>query len=192
MIDKKQTSHNYTESELIKGCVAKERGCQNELFNIYSKKMMTICLRYTKTRADAEDVLTTGFMRVFEKIELYKETGSIEGWIRKVIVNIAIEKFHREAKKIYNDKDLDAVSYNMKNDTDIFDELNTKDLMILIQKLPPMYQMVFNLHVIEGYKHNEIAEKLGISEGTSKSNLSDARKWLQKHIEILSYEKKAI
>ncbi|MCW3070322.1 MAG: polymerase sigma factor, sigma-70 family [Bacteroidetes bacterium] len=179
------------EIELVKRCVNNDRHAQNLLFKIYSKKMMAICFRYTKSREDAEDVLNDGFMRVFEKINTYQGIGSLEGWIRKVIVNVAIEKFRR-GTQMYKHVDIETINISHQSSSDIYGELNAKELIIQIQKLPPAYQMVFNLYVFEGLKHREIAEQLGISEGTSKSNLSNARTWLKKRIEILSIEKKAI
>ncbi len=179
------------EIALIKRCVNNERQAQNLLFNIYSKKMMPICFRYSRNMEDAEDVLAEGFMRVFDKINTFKGIGSLEGWIRKVIVNVAIEKFKRSSK-LYLHVNIDEVNIKDHSNYNILGELNAKELIIQIQKLPPAYQMVFNLYVFEGLKHREIAERLAISEGTSKSNLSDARTWLKKRIEFLSIEKKAI
>ena len=152
---------------------------------------MSVCFRYSRNREDAEDVLNEGFMRVFDKLHTFNATGSLEGWIRKVIVNVAIAKFNA-GSKLYRFVDIDAVQINDHSSNDIYSSLNAKELILQIQKLPPVYQMVFNLYVFEGLKHKEIAEQLNISEGTSKSNLSDARTWLKKRIEDLSVEKKAI
>ncbi len=191
MIEK---GHIFLENDdlvLIKGCINNERKAQNMLFHKYSKKMMSVCFRYSRNREDAEEVLIDGFKRVFDKISTYKGTGSLEGWIRKVIVNVAIAKFN-SSSKLYKHVDFDSVNIPNNEPTDFLAELNAKELMIQIQKLPPVYQMVFNLYVFEGLKHKEIAQQLGISEGTSKSNLSDARSWLKKRIEEISIEKKAV
>jgi len=153
--------------------------------------MMSVCFRYSRNKEDAEDVLIEGFKRVFDKIKTYNGTGSLEGWIRKVIVNVAIAKFNA-GSKLYKHVDIETLSLADTNTNDIYSELNAKELMMQIQKLPPVYQMVFNLYVFEGLKHREISEQLGISEGTSKSNLSDARAWLKKRIEVFPIEKKAI
>lgn len=191
MLNKDPLLLKNDEIELIKGCVNNERHAQNHLFQAYSKKMMTVCFRYSRNREDAEDVLNEGFMRVFQKIHTFKGIGSLEGWIRKVIVNVAIEKINR-SPKLYQYVDIDTVQITEYSSYDTYAALNAKELILQIQKLPPVYQMVFNLYVFEGLKHREIAEQLGISEGTSKSNLSDARTWLKKRIGNLSLEKKAI
>lgn len=192
MLEEDKIALKNEEIELVNGCVNNERHFQNLLFNKYSKKMMSVCFRYSRNRGDAEDVLNEGFMRVFDKIHTFKAIGSLEGWIRKVIVNVAIEKFNRNTTKLYQYVDIETIQLTEQNSHDIYSELNAKELIIQIQKLPPVYQMVFNLYVFEGLKHREIAEQLGISEGTSKSNLSDARTWLKKRIEYLAVEKKAI
>ncbi|PBQ34804.1 RNA polymerase subunit sigma-70 [Sphingobacteriaceae bacterium] len=153
--------------------------------------MMSVCFRYSRNREDAEDVLNEGFMRVYEKLHTFNATGSLEGWIRKVIVNVAIAKYNA-GSKLYHFVDIDTVEIMDHSSNDLYTDLNAKELILQIQKLPPVYQMIFNLYVFEGLKHKEIAEQLNISEGTSKSNLSDARSWLKKRIEDLSVEKKAI
>lgn len=178
------------EAELIKGCIAKERTSQSKLYNKYAKKMMTLCYRYSKSREEAEDTLSEGFMRVFEKINTFKATGSLEGWIRKVIINVAIEKYRRNRDKNVSLLNMDSVSNTYINSShDITGNLHAKELIKLIQKLPAAYQMVFNLYVFEGLSHKEIAGQLEISEGTSKSNLFDARDWLKKRVTGLPVEK---
>lgn len=179
------------EIELVRGCVNNERQAQNLLFHKYSKKMMAVCFRYSRNREDAEDVLIEGFKRIFDKISTFNATGSLEGWIRKVIVNVAIAKFN-QGTKLHKHVDIETIQLADLSSNDVNSAINAKELVLQIQKLPPVYQMVFNLYVFEGLKHKEIAEQLGISEGTSKSNLSDARTWLKKRIEYLAIEKKAI
>lgn len=191
MLEKDNIFLKNNEIELVKGCVNNERFSQNLLFHKYSKKMMSVCFRYSRNREDAEDVLNEGFMRVFKKLHTFNATGSLEGWIRKVIINVAIAKFNA-GSKLYRFIDIDTVQINDHSSNDINSNLNAKELILHIQKLPPVYQMVFNLYVFEGLKHKEIAEQLNISEGTSKSNLSDARTWLKKRIENLLVEKKTI
>lgn len=191
MLEKDQILLKNDETELAKRCVNNERQAQNLLFNKYSRKMMSVCFRYSRNIEDAEEVLNEGFRRVFDKINTFNATGSLEGWIRKVIVNVAIAKY-KEGSKLYKHVDIDSIQLNDHSSNDVYSELNAKELIMQIQKLPPAYQMVFNLYVFEGLKHREIAEQLGISEGTSKSNLSQARAWLKRRIEIISIEKKAI
>ncbi len=179
------------ETELVKRCVNNDRQAQTLLFQKFSRKMMSVSFRFSRNREDAEEVLNDGFRRVFDKISTFNATESLEGWIRKVIVNVAIAKF-KQGSKLYKHIDIETEQLVDHNSDDFLSELNAKELIIQIQKLPPVYQMVFNLYVFEGLKHREIAEQLGISEGTSKSNLSDARTWLKKRIEYLELEKKAI
>ncbi len=191
MIEKDKILLKNDETELVKGCVNNERHFQSLLFHKYSKKMMSVCFRYSKNKEDAEEILNEGFRRVFDKINTYNASGSLEGWIRKVIVNVAIARYN-ETSKLYKHVDIETIQLSTHSSYDIYSEINAKELMIQIQKLPPAYQMVFNLYVFEGMKHWEIAEKLGINEGTSKSNLSNARTWLKKRIELLATEKKAV
>lgn len=191
MLEESKIPLKNEEIELVKGCVNNDRHSQNLLFHKYSRKMMAVSFRYSRNREDAEDVLNEGFMRVFEKLHTYNATGSLEGWIRKVIVNVAIAKFNA-GSKLYHYVDIDTVEIMDHNSNDLYSDLNAKELILQIQKLPPVYQMVFNLYVFEGLKHKDIAEQLNISEGTSKSNLSDARSWLKKRIEDLAVEKKAV
>jgi RNA polymerase sigma factor (sigma-70 family) len=167
---------------LIKRCIAGERSAQSQLYNMYAPKMMGVCLRYGRNREEAEEILQEGFMRVFTYIKQFKGTGSLEGWIRKIMVNCALQRY----KNFMHQKpviELHAQHYNSKDDGDIMGGLHTKDLLKLVQLLTPAYRLVFNLYVFEGMKHNEIAATLGISEGTSKSNLSDARAMLKKTLE---------
>jgi len=166
---------------LIRRCVAGERAAQNELYRMFSSKMMYVCLRYSRSREEAEDTLVESFMKVFEHIHQFRNQGSLEGWIRKIAVNTAIEKY-RKKNVLYPTISLDDVLEVDFSAPDALSELSSKELIKMIQKLPAGYQMVFNLYAFEGLKHVEIAERLGISEGTSKSNLFDARAILKREI----------
>ncbi|HUZ59717.1 MAG TPA: RNA polymerase sigma factor [Hanamia sp.] len=167
---------------LIDGCVRGDRHSQTSLYNLLSKKMFVVCLRYSKNREEAEEILQEGFMKVFQFIHQYKATGSFEGWVRKIMMNCALQKY-RSQRHLHAVVSIDFVSLdNMINDENIFSKIGTKELLLMVQKLSPAYRMVFNLYVFEGLKHREIAQLLNISEGTSKSNLSDARSLLQKAI----------
>lgn len=168
-----------TEQLLIQGCVDRNRTYQTELYNLYASKMLGICLRYSRSREEAEEILQEGFLRVFNYIKNYKGTGSFEGWIKKIMVNCALLQY-RNASHHHPPVLLDPLHHDKANDADIASNLDAKELLSLIQALPAGYRLVFNLHVFEGYKHREIAEALGIAEGTSKSNLSDARAILQR------------
>lgn len=169
---------------LIKKCIEWDRSAQNTLYKLFASTMYAVCCRYSKSREEAEDILQEGFMKVFENIGSFRKDGSLEGWIRRIMVNTAIQKFRKKKipEKMMVDIDDSTVNLNGYNSNDIISQIGVKELMQLIQKLSPAYQMVFNLYVFEGLKHKEIAEQLGISEGTSKSNLSDARAILQKQV----------
>lgn len=171
------------EHNLIKRCIDWDRNAQNELYNRYANSMFAVCFRYSRTREDAEDTFSEGFMKVFESIKNFKYTGSLEGWIRRIMVNSAIDKFRKNTIKL-DDFAIIENQPEIKNSyyDNFYSQFDAEELMRLVQKLPPAYKMVFNLYAIEGFKHKEIADLLGISEGTSKSNLSDARAILQKAI----------
>jgi RNA polymerase sigma-70 factor (ECF subfamily) len=166
---------------LIKGCVAGDRSCQKEMYELYSPQMMTLCLRYSKNREEAEEVLQDGFLQLYKYIKQYKKAGSFEGWLRKIMINCALQRY-RDKINLYSIIPLSEAYPYLTTDDDLIDKLSEKELVHLIQALPPAYRMVFNLYVFEGFKHREIAQLLHISEGTSKSNLSDARAILKKSI----------
>ena len=168
-----------TEQLLIKGCIAGDRAFQTKLYDFYAAKMLGVCMRYSKNREEAEDVLQEGFLKVFTYLKKFRGDGSFEGWIRKIMVNCALSRY-RNKSTLHPVMGLDASRYDAAGETDIESNMDAKELLSLVQSLSPGYRMVFNLYVFEGYKHREIAETLGITEGTSKSNLSDARTFLQK------------
>ncbi len=163
---------------IIKGCVDGKRDCQKMLYDKFSSKMFYVCLRYSKSREDAEDVLQEGFIKIFKNIAIFKLEGSFEGWIRRIMVNCAIDQIRKQKEaKIFND--IDTIAINHESDFVADSRLKEKELLALIKALPIGYQTVFNLYVIEGYSHKEIAEMLNISEGTSKSQLSKAKEQLR-------------
>lgn len=185
-----ETTPNLPETEhlLIKGCIAGDRASQTKLYDLFAHVMLGVCLRYAKNREEAEEILQEGFLRVFTYISTFKGTGSFEGWIRKIMVNCALFRY-RSKSHLQPVIRLETSDYVAISETDIVSNLDAKELLSLIQSLPPGYRLVFNLYVFEGYKHREIAEALGIAEGTSKSNLSDARAFLQR---ALTYKKKLV
>ena len=138
-------------------------------------------MRYAKTREEAEEILQEGFLQVFQKIGQFRNEGSFEGWVRRIMVNAALQKL-RSRPLLSPVISIDEVSREPIGSEIPYETLHAKELIALIQELPPMYKAVFNLFVFEGMKHREIAEALGISEGTSKSNLSDARLLLQRAV----------
>jgi RNA polymerase sigma factor (sigma-70 family) len=163
---------------IIAGCIAGNRSCQSDLYTLFSPKMMVVCLRYSKNLEEAEEILQDGFTRVFKFIGQFKNEGSFEGWIRKIMVNCALQKLRSQV----NLRPLISLNTDVHDDAieqDIIENMSGKEMMQLVQALPPAYRMVFNLYYFEGYKHREIAGLLGVEEGTSKSNLAQAKKKLQ-------------
>jgi RNA polymerase sigma factor (sigma-70 family) len=171
----------YTTDELIKRCKAGERKAQGLLYKQFASKMLGVCCRYATDRMEAEDMLQNGFIKVFQKIDDYRGDGSFEGWIRRIMVHCSIE-YYRKHHKMMQVVELDE-SHNQASGSPLATaKLAAKDLLVLIQQLPPGYRIVFNLYAIEGYSHKEIAEMTGITEGASKSQLSRARAVLKEQI----------
>lgn len=169
------------DTEIIKGCINGSRVHQKLLYEKYASKLLYLCLRYTKNKSEAEDVLQETFIKIFKNIQLFRSEGSFEGWIKRIAVNSALE-FLRNKKHTLIFQDIeDQANYSLSDD-DIIGKINAKELTELIFKLPDGYRLVFNLFVIEGYGHKEIGEMLEITEGTSKSQLAKARAQLQKSI----------
>jgi RNA polymerase sigma-70 factor (ECF subfamily) len=174
--------------QLIKGCREGDRLSQRRLYELFYGKMMGICLRYASHREDAADILNQGFLKVFDKIITYDASlGQLEGWIRRIIINTAIDHYRKEIRRGYT-VDIDQAK-SVQSDIEITGALEVASLLELVQQLPPAYRTVFNLFAIEGYSHPEIASQLGISEGTSKSNLAKARKKLQQAVAALNQGK---
>jgi RNA polymerase sigma factor (sigma-70 family) len=167
--------------ELINGCLVKARFCQYKIYTIYGPVMMALCLRYSKNREEAEEVLQDGFLQVYRCISQFNNKGSFEGWVRKIMINSALQRFRGKANH-YNLVSLVEEQFFLNRESSLIDRLGEKELIRLIQMLPPASRLVFNLYVFEGLKHREIAALLNITEGTSKSNLFDARKILQNHL----------
>jgi len=163
--------------EIIKGCISGKPEAQEALYKKYSGKFFGVSLRYTKDYSAAEDVLQEAFIKIFNHISSYKGTGSFEGWMRRILINTALERF-RKHFQLYPISDIDESDSSFNYDN-VLNDISVKDLLGLIQELPPAYKMVFNLYAIDGYSHKEIGDILNISIGTSKSNLSRARKLLQ-------------
>jgi RNA polymerase sigma factor (sigma-70 family) len=174
-----------SEEEIVQGCKAGSRKSQRLLYDRYSKKMLGVCLRYCQNREEAEDVLQDGFIKVFTNIDSFKEQGSFEGWIRRIMVNTAINNYQSNLKRYYH-SDVEEETGISSDQVDAFNKLSAMDLLRIIQSLPEGYRMVFNMYAIEGYTHKEIGEMLGISENTSKSQLSRARVCLQKKAQELN------
>ncbi len=169
------------ESELIQQCLNNHVLAQNELYRRFAGKMMGVCMRYAKNRDDAKDILQDAFVRVYLNLKSYRGQGSFEGWIKRIMINTAIKHYRKNLKFIGN-TDIEA-AYDVGFDNGIISKMAVNELMGLVQKLPDGYRTIFNLYAIEGYQHNEIGELLGISEGTSKSQLARSRNYLIKLIQ---------
>ncbi len=167
--------------ELIQACINGNRHSQSRLYKQFAPKMFAVCMRYSKNREEAEDIMQEGFVQVFKSLHNFKYAGSFEGWVRKIMVYCAIQHY-RSRSKMHRIVDIETIPIEQTCKEDILDRLQKKELLEMVQALSPAYRMVFNLYVFEGMKHREIAEHLGISEGTSKSNFFDAKVILQRAV----------
>ncbi len=172
-----------TEQEIVEGCIRENIIFQEKLYKMFCGKMMGVCLRYMSSREEAEDVLQEGFIKVFDKIKSFRAEGPVEAWIRRIIVNCALNHISRN-KWRNSSEDIDSVNeYEFATAESISDKMNANDLLKIIERLPTGYRTVFNLFAIEGYGHKEIGEMLGITESTSKTQYLKARKFIREQIE---------
>jgi RNA polymerase sigma-70 factor (ECF subfamily) len=173
----------------VNGCIKGDRKCQQIIFETFFGKLLAVCMRYTKDRDTAQDILQDAFIKAFEKISDYNFTGSFEGWLRKITVNTAIDFVRKNKNLIFiedgaNQTDLtDNDEHAAETDETGFENINPDIVLEAIQNLSPAYRTVFNLYVFENYSHKEIAEMLNINQGTSKSNLAKAKQNLKKQLE---------
>ena len=170
------------DATLIIECVNGNPRAQRLLFDKFARKMFSVCLRYAKNEEQAEDVLQDGFVKVFVKLKDFKSEGSLEGWIRRIMVNTALDQIRKNNKQL-GDTNIDDVDYKIENNDFIVENMMAEDLMKMVQAMPDGYKVVFNMFAIEGYSHSEIADTLGISENTSKSQYSRARAYLRERLE---------
>jgi RNA polymerase sigma-70 factor (ECF subfamily) len=178
--------------KIINGCLNGNRRDQELLYRRHAAKLYAICLQYSGNDDEARDILQDGFIKIFENLVHYKHEGSFEGWMRRITVNTALEKF-RSRHNLYRVDDIDQIPEpDADPDNQDYAGLDAEDLLNIIRELPPKYRMVFNLFAIEGYSHNEISKMVNISEGTSKSNLSRARVILQRRVGSYTGIKKRI
>ena len=167
----------HKEEELVKGCIQKNRQIQREVYEKYAQSMMCIARRYTKSDMEAEDVLQEAFVKVFTKIDTFKKDSTLGAWIKRIVINTALNS---QRGKMYAQPMEDVTDFNYQDVRErLMADIAYEQLLAYIRELPSGSQMVFNLHVLEGFNHKEIGEKLGISEGTSKSQLSRAKRLLQ-------------
>ncbi len=170
-----------SEHDLIQACCRGERAAQQGVYERYSSRLFAICLRYADDYHQAEDLLQEGFLKVFRHITAFRGEGSFEGWLRRIFVNTAIEQ-HRKKHHLYPLVEVLHTDIEWQ-DEGVMEQLAADDLMEMVNSLSPGYRTVFNLYAIEGYNHKDIADMLGISEGTSKSQLARARAILQRKVE---------
>ena len=165
---------------IISDCIAGNQKAMAKLYHLFAPKMFGVCLRYAKDTTEAEDNLQDGFIKVFNSLKTFRHDGSLEGWIRRIMINVSLEKI-RKQHWLYPVEDVSVYdSINLSDD--VIAKISANDLMKIIQELPPRYRLVFNLYVIEGFSHQEIAQEMKITQGTSKSNLARAREILKKKV----------
>lgn len=176
------------ESALVKKCIDGDQKAQRALFEMYAPKMLGVCLRYAKNQEQAEDVLQDGFIKVFNNLSKYSGSGSLEGWVRRIMVNTSLDQIRKEVK-FQDNIDFEEVDFKVETKSFIVEGLMAEDLLLLINSMPDGYKTVFNLFAIEGYSHKEIADQLSITENTSKSQYSRARSFLQQKLKELGIER---
>lgn len=177
---------------IINGCLKGDRKDQELLYRRFAARLYAVCLQYSGNDEEARDILQEGFIKIFENLRHYKFEGSFDGWVRRIIVNTALEKY-RSKHNLYRVDDIDLIpEQDAEPDNEDYAGLEARDLMDIIRELPPRYRIVFNLFAIEGYSHKEISDMMNISEGTSKSNLSRARVILQRRVSSFTGIKKKL
>ena len=182
-----------SEIKLVEDCIKGKRRAQSKLYKRYANTLLGICLRYSRNKSEAEDVLQEGFIKIFLNIKNFRMEGSFEGWMKRIMVNTALLN-SRDNLKHYFHADIDKMQESLTEDT-IFEvdaNFSKKEIMNLIQELPDGYRVVFNLYVFDNYTHKEIAKTLGISDGTSKSQLARARKFLQNKLMELQQKRTGV
>jgi len=169
------------EKALISGCIEGNPKAQKMLFDAFSPKFFALCLRYMKSRGEAEDALQEGMLKIFSKLSEYKGKGSFGGWMRRIIVNTCLDQI-RKNQKLKFDAPIENEEYRLSMNAFIIEKMSANELMEEVKNMPPGYRVVFNMFAIEGYSHQEIAESLGITESTSKSQYFRARAYLKDRI----------
>lgn len=177
----------YTDAELVKGCIANDRRFQEATYRQFFPKMLSMSMRYTSDRETAMEIVNNGFLRAFKKMDTFSFKGSLEGWVRKLVFHSVSDYFRKNNKYgeliIFEEKDTSSAAQ-------VVNKLFMDDLLKMVHSLSPTTQKVFTLYAIEGYNHREIGEELGMSDGTSKWHLSEARKKLKQMLKLYNYENK--
>jgi RNA polymerase sigma-70 factor (ECF subfamily) len=176
-----------TEQELLKGCQQKDPKAQTAFYNRYRGKLMGVCKRYAKSEEDAEDIFQDAFVKIFKNIDSIQKIEAVNSWVKQIVVNTAINHYHANLKFKQN-TDYEDVVVSNDDHLEIISSMGSEYLLEVINDLPDGYRMVFNMYVIDGYNHLEIGEKLGISENTSKSQLSRAKDSLRKKLKVIGVE----
>lgn len=179
------------EKELIANCIKGKRESQKELYTMFAPKMLGVCYRYATTFNSAEDILQEGFIKVFKNLSKFKGQGSFEGWVRRIMVNTALDII-KKYNNYKNEMDIDDYSDKIDVPEDALDRLYSEDIVEAIRELPPGYKVVLNLYAVEGYSHKEIGEMLDITESTSRSQFSRAKVLLAKKLNRDNTTKKKI
>ena len=179
----------HPDAQLVRACLAGDLNSQRELYERYKQQMFRLCLRYASCRQDAEDFLQDGFLKVFKDLHQYRQQGPLGAWMRKVMVNTILQHFRRQ-KQIFSSVEVQALADHYHEDEQITSALDAETLTQHIQQLPDGYRVVFNMYVVEGYPHKDIARELGISIGTSKSQLSKAKTMLRTRLKGIFTEEK--
>ncbi len=174
-----------TESDLLQACQRHDVRAQTALYNTYKSRLMGLCRRYARSQPEAEDMFHEGFIRIFHQLHTLEQADKLVPWMKRVMVNTAINVYHRNHKQQAETELDDAWERVSPDHMDTLSRLGTEELLKLIEQLPDGYRMVFNLYVIDGYNHNEIAGLMGIAEGTSKSQLARAKNLLKTKLKIL-------
>ena len=175
----------FDEKDILNGCREGKRSAQKQLYEKYASVMLAICLRYSKNRDEAEDLIQEGFLKIFQNINTFRNHGSLEGWIKRIMINHALNHYKKNRKIPFTEdvndiNETEILYYN--EEVEIMEPVPPETLLAMIQSLPEGYRMVFNLYVFEEYSHKEIAETMNFSENTSKTQLMKARRQLQKKI----------
>jgi RNA polymerase sigma factor (sigma-70 family) len=177
---------------ILQGCIEGKRNAQYELYRKFASTMLGVCLRYSQSRQEAEDILQEGFLKVFQNIHSFRKEGSLEGWIKRIMINHALNRFRKNRKQPFFE-DIGEINeteiIEANEDTEIGEKFPADLLFSMIQSLPQGYRVVFNMYVFEDYSHKDIGEALNISENTSKTQLMKARRLLRRKIEDFKHKK---
>lgn len=171
--------------DIVKGCLENDRQMQSTLYKMFAPKMYGLCLRYTVNSHDAQDILQEGFVKVFENLDKFRWKGSFEGWMKRIFVNLALDKY-RSKMSLLSLEDASETIEMSDGELNALDSISEKEILNLIRQLPDQYRMVFNLYVIEGYSHKELSDMLNIAESTSRSNLARAKIILKETLQFHS------